>query len=302
MIRSAPAPLYILSRLVRENNIKVVLTGEGADEVLGGYNIFKEDKIRRFWAKFPDSKTRPELLTTLYPYIKKDAEQGKSFWQLFFKKALTDVKNPYYSHRLRWDNTSYIKKFFNKDYSKLFDDNNHILNPLDNYISKDIMNWHPLSRAQYLEMTLFMSGYLLSSQGDRMMMGNSVEGRFPFLDHRVVEFASTIPPEYKIKVLNEKYILKETYKNILPDSIVKRDKQPFRAPIYQCFLQNDGLNAEGILSKSNLKEFGYFNSNLVEKLVSKAKNANGQPIAARDDMAIVGITSMQLLHDFYVNN
>ncbi|MCK5077796.1 MAG: asparagine synthase (glutamine-hydrolyzing), partial [Calditrichia bacterium] len=84
-IRTAPAPLFILSRLVREHQIKVVLTGEGADEIFGGYNIFKEDKIRRFWAKYPNSKVRPELLTTLYPYIKKDANQGKSFWQLFFK-------------------------------------------------------------------------------------------------------------------------------------------------------------------------------------------------------------------------
>jgi len=300
MIRSAPAPLYILSRLVRENNIKVVLTGEGADEVFGGYNIFKEDKIRRFWAKFPDSQTRPELLSKLYPYIKKDVEQGKSFWKLFFKKALTDVQNPYYSHNLRWSNTSHIKKFFNKDYSKQFDENNHILNPLDNYISKDIMNWHPLSRAQYLEMTLFMPGYLLSSQGDRMMMGNSVEGRFPFLDHRIVEFASTIPPEYKLNVLNEKFILKEAYKDILPSSIVKRDKQPYRAPIYQCFLQDDGLNTDGVLNKSKLDELGYFNSKTVEKLVSKAKNANGQSIAARDDMAIVGITSLQMLHELFV--
>jgi len=300
MIRSAPAPLYILSRLVRENNIKVVLTGEGADEVFGGYNIFKEDKIRRFWAKFPDSQTRPELLSKLYPYIKKDVEQGKSFWKLFFKKALTDVQNPYYSHKLRWSNTSHIKKFFNKDYSKQFDENNHILNPLDNYISKDIMNWHPLSRAQYLEMTLFMPGYLLSSQGDRMMMGNSVEGRFPFLDHRIVEFASTIPPEYKLNVLNEKFILKEAYKDILPSSIVKRDKQPYRAPIYQCFLQDDGLNTDGVLNKSKLDELGYFNSKTVEKLVSKAKNANGQSIAARDDMAIVGITSLQMLHELFV--
>jgi asparagine synthase (glutamine-hydrolysing) len=302
MIRSAPAPLYILSRLVRENNIKVVLTGEGADEVFGGYNIFKEDKIRRFWARFPDSKIRPELLTTLYPYIKKDSGQGKNFWQLFFKKGLTDIHNPYYSHKLRWDNTSYIKKFLNKDYLKLFNENDHILHPLENYINKDILKWHPLSRAQYLEMSLFMSGYLLSSQGDRMMMGNSVEGRFPFLDHRVIEFANTVPPEYKINILNEKYILKHAYKDILPESIVERDKQPYRAPIYQCFIQNDESNTNDVLSKQTLNKFGYFNSNFVDKLISKANNANGQPIAARDDMAIVGITSLQLLHDMYVIN
>ena len=145
-----------------------------------------------------------------------------------------------------------------------------------------------------------MSGYLLSSQGDRMMMGNSVEGRFPFLDHRVIEFANTIPPEYKINILNEKYILKHAYKDILPDSIAKREKQPYRAPIYQCFLQNDGLNTNDVLSKSKLDNFGYFNPNLVNKLIKKANGANGQQIAARDDMAIVGITSMQMLHEQFV--
>ena len=149
-------------------------------------------------------------------------------------------------------------------------------------------------------MKLFMSGYLLSSQGDRMMMGNSVEGRFPFLDHRVIEFANTIPPEYKLKVLNEKYILKETYKDILPDSIIKRDKQPYRAPIYQCFLGNGRYNPNDVLADQKLEDYGYFNSKLVNKLVDKAKKANGQPIAARDDMAIVGITSLQMLHELFV--
>ena len=85
-----------------------------------------------------------------------------------------------------------------------------------------------------------------------------------------------------------------------PESIVNRDKQPYRAPIYQCFLQNDGLNTNDVLSKSKLDSFGYFNSNIVDKLFKKANSANGQPIAARDDMAIVGITSMQMLHEQFV--
>ena len=121
MIRTAPTPLYILSGLVRENNIKVVLTGEGADEIFGGYNIFKEDKIRRFWAKYPNSKMRPTLLSALYPYIAKDP-RAKRFWQLFFKKDLTNVQYPYYSHKLRWDNTAHIKKFLNKDYTTFFNE------------------------------------------------------------------------------------------------------------------------------------------------------------------------------------
>jgi len=214
MLRTAPSPLYILSGLVRENGIKVVLTGEGADEVFGGYNIFKEDKIRRFWAESPGSTVRPRLLLPLYPYISRDPRTDR-FWQGFFKKGLEDTGNKYYSHLIRWNNTSRIKHYFNDAYSGVFDEAG-IFQELDRYIDPDILRWHPLCRAQYLEKTLFMSGYLLSSQGDRMMMGHSVEGRFPFLDHNVIEFANTIPPKYKIRVLNEKYILKKAYEDMLP--------------------------------------------------------------------------------------
>jgi asparagine synthase (glutamine-hydrolysing) len=299
LIRTAPAPLFILSKLVRENNIKVVLTGEGADEVFGGYNIFKEDKIRRFWAKFPESRMRPELLNSIYPYINNNP-QSKLFWQLFFKKQLTKTDNPYYSHLLRWENTSYIKRFFNKDFTAQFDDTSQIYDPLDNYLDPDMIRWHPLSRAQYLEMVLFMSGYLLSSQGDRMMMGNSVEGRFPYLDYQVIEFANTIPPGFKMNVLNEKYILKKCFEHLLPASVVQRAKQPYRAPIYQCFLGESESNLSYLFDSELIKKYGYFNPGAVNRLISKAHRSNGEPISIRDDMAMVGIASLQLLHAFYL--
>ena len=69
ILRTSPTPMMILSKKVRERNIKVVITGEGADEFLGGYNIFKEAKIRRFWAREPNSKIRPKLLSRFYPYL-----------------------------------------------------------------------------------------------------------------------------------------------------------------------------------------------------------------------------------------
>ena len=70
ILRTAPTPMMLLSGLVRDNDIKVVLTGEGADEFLGGYDIFKEAKIRKFWSVNPNSTWRPRLLEKLYPYIK----------------------------------------------------------------------------------------------------------------------------------------------------------------------------------------------------------------------------------------
>ncbi|UCF65625.1 MAG: asparagine synthase (glutamine-hydrolyzing), partial [bacterium] len=160
MIRTAPGPLFLLSKLVRENGIKVVLTGEGSDEVFGGYDIFKEDKIRRFWARFPDSEIRPKLLTRMYPYLMTDGKQANAFWMQFFKKELLNTDNPYYSHIIRWDNTGVILNYFNKDFIYETDRSDH--QELSAYLQPEMMHWHSLARAQYLEIDTFMSGYLLS--------------------------------------------------------------------------------------------------------------------------------------------
>jgi asparagine synthase (glutamine-hydrolysing) len=296
MIRTAPAPLYLLSGLVRQNNIKVILTGEGADEFFGGYDIFKEDKIRRFWAKSPESKLRPRLFSALYPFVARDPRMER-FWQMFFKKGLLDTGNPYYSQLVRWHNTSQIKRFFTGAYRGRFNED-RIVDELDEYIDPDISRWHPLCRAQYLEAVLFMSGNLLSSQGDRMMMGHSVEGRFPFLDHNVIEFAGRIPPAYKIYGLNEKFVLKKSFRDILPDSVVYRPKQPYRAPISQCFA-GDNISASMLL-EDNIIKYGYFDYMQVAQLLNKFKSADWKNVSERDDMSLVGIVSMQLLHYHFI--
>ena len=301
MMRTAPAPLFALSKLVRSNNIKVVLTGEGADEIFGGYNIFKEDKLRRFWAKQPNSKNRPLLLSRLYPYVLKSQNSVNPFWQSFFKQGLNETDSPYYSHKIRWSNTAKTRLFFEENIKKHFPSNSHY-KELNDYLNPDISNWHSLNRAQYLETTLFMSGYLLSSQGDRMMMGNSVEGRFPYLDHRVIEYANKLPPEMKIRVLNEKYILKETFRDLLPEMITNRPKQPYRAPIGQTFLSDESPELiRELINKTKLKEYGYFNTSasgrLLQQMGKPAKN-----ISAKDDMALAALVSVQLLHHHFVEN
>ncbi len=301
MMRTAPAPLFALSSLVRDHGIKVVLTGEGADEMFGGYNIFKEDMIRRFWARQPQSVCRPMLLARLYPYILKDEKAINPFWQGFFKKHLVDTDDPFYSHWLRWNNTAHLKTVFAPHVKEHFQFENQ-LQKVRNYLIPDFTLWHPLNRAQYLEAALFMNGYLLSSQGDRMMMGHSVEGRFPFLDHHVVAFASRIPPDMKIKGLNEKYLLKQAYQDLLPQDIIKRNKQPYRAPIASVFLgpKAPPLIRE-LLSPSVLKEYGYFNPLAIERLQAKLEKLGSQT-SARDEMAMVAAVSTQLLHYHFVKS
>ena len=131
IIRTAPTPLFMLSKLVRESNFKVVLTGEGADEIFAGYNIFKEDKIRRFWARQPDSKWRPRLLEKLYPYIFSQANQrSRQFLEGFFKKDLSHTDSPVYSHLLRWHNTSQLKSFLDDDFRLVGDSMGGFVQPV----------------------------------------------------------------------------------------------------------------------------------------------------------------------------
>ena len=144
----------------------------------------------------------------------------------------------FYSHLLRFNNSNHIKKHFSdrinqclKDYSPL--------DVLEKRLPENFDSWDQLSKSQWLETTVFMSGYLLSSQGDRMAMANSVEGRYPFLDYRVIEFCSSLPSDYKLNGLNEKYLLKKLLKNRIPEKILKRPKQAYRAPIRSVFLDKD---------------------------------------------------------------
>ena len=298
MMRTAPAPLLALSRLVRKNGIKVVLTGEGADEIFGGYNIFKEDKVRRFWARNPDSAFRPLALTKLYGYIQRDP-QAEAFWKLFFRKGLEDVDNPYYSHLIRWNNSVQMRRFFHPDLKARFPSDEEMFADLEAYLDPNMMRWHPLNRAQYLEMSLFMSCYLLNSQGDRMMMGNSIEGRFPFLDHRLIEFAATIPPRHKINGLTEKYVLKKSYEDLVPPAIVNRPKKPYRAPIAPCF-RGESLAAR-VIRPEALEQAGLANAATFGKLMQKA-GGDGRGLSERDEMAVATVTSLQLLNHHFIDH
>ncbi len=207
--------------------------------------------------------------------------------------------NPYYSHLLRWDNTSQIRTIFGpaiKDGFAQVSQNKEV----DAYVAGELNNWHSLNQAQYLEAALFMNGYLLSSQGDRMMMGNSVEGRFPFLDHNVIEFAAQIPPHLKLNGLTEKYVLKQSFRDFLPENIIKRAKQPYRAHIAQVFLGEKRPELIGeLISENKIKEYGYFNPVAAKQLINKLSRLNASA-GARDDMAIVAMVSTQLMHYHFI--
>jgi asparagine synthase (glutamine-hydrolysing) len=301
LLRTAPVPMYLLSRLARENNFKVVLTGEGADEVFAGYNIFKEAKVRQFWSRDPDSRFRPRLLERLYPYIFKNPARGRCYLQNFFSVNIDGARDPLFSHRIRWENTGKNSLFFSDRVMAELD----AYKPVDEVLAalpagfpeRDV-----LSRAQFLEMGIFLSNYLLSSQGDRVAMGNSLELRVPFLDFRVIEFAMKLPPSWKLKVLNEKYILKESFRRLIPEAIISRPKHPYRAPIRDVFFgAGDGYVHE-FLSEEYLKQTGYFDPVKTGCLVNRFIKSDCFVESETQNMALTGILSTQILHEQFIEN
>jgi len=284
LLRTAPIPLFFLSELVRDSGLKVVLTGEGSDEVFGGYNIFLEDKLRRFWARQPDSHFRYLLAGKLYPYIFKDSRM-RSTLRYFFSRHLENTDDPLYSHIIRWDNTAKIKKYFSEDVVSAIAGYN-CYDELRESLPENFSERDGFSKTQYLEMSLFMSNYLLSSQGDRVAMAHSVEIRLPYLDYRIIDFMAQIPAKLKISAMKEKYLLKKSFQGILPDSIIARKKHPYRAPIRQALLNEETVD---VLSEKNGDDTGLFNTKKVQLLLKKIQTATSP--SEIDNMALVGILS-----------
>ena len=296
--RTAPAPMLLLAGLVRKNNIKVVITGEGADEMLAGYDIFKEAKIRRFWAKQPNSTIRPRLLTKLYPYIPQIRQANPAILKMFYGYKLEEIDNPFYSHLLRWNNSNHIKKHFSADI-KSYLEGYSILDDLESKLPSEFAGWDYLEKAQWLETSIFMSGYLLSSQGDRMAMANSVEGRYPFLDYRVIEFCNSLPGDFKMRGLDEKYILKRMMKNRIPESILKRSKQAYRAPVKSAFVNNNPPEyVREMLRPETFSKAGIFDWNSISDLIRKIERTGNS--SEVDDMVLASVISTHLLHNLFV--
>jgi asparagine synthase (glutamine-hydrolysing) len=304
LLRTAPAPMFLLAGLVRQHGYKVVLTGEGADEMLGGYDLFKEAKIRRFWAARPDSRLRPLLLKRLYPYLPQLRSQSPEYLKAFFGTRPEDCASPLFSHLPRFALTARLKAFFSADVkTQLADYDAHT--DLCASLPASYGRWDAFARAQYLETAGLLPDYILSSQGDRVAMAHAIEGRFPFLDHRVVEFAARLPTRFKMKALQEKYLLKRAFAEHVPEAVRRRTKQPYRAPESKSFfgvpdrpLRYDYV--ADMLGPQRLRDFGVFSPDAVGRLVDKARS--GQAVAAKDNMALVGILSTQLLVQRFIRD
>ncbi len=296
LVRTAPAPLFLLARLASQSGVRAVLTGEGADELFGGYDLFKEVKVRRFCAALPGSRLRPLLFKRLYHYMPALQALPADMLAAFYRARPEDLLDPLFSHRPRWSVTSGLKRLYHPDVRSELGRYDPI-EDLREKLPSGFDCWDPFFRAQYLE-TLILLPALLAVQGDRVATANGIMLRTPFLDRRVVELATTLPVHMKMRGLKEKYLLRRATKSVVPDDLRQRVKQPYRAPESACFLSSEGEGdrqawVEDVLSEERLRRDGVFEPSSVAALIRKIEQ--GAAPSARDDMAVVAVLSTGLV-------
>jgi len=296
LVRTGPAPLYLLSRLTQERGIKVVLSGEGADELFLGYDLFKETVVRLFCLRQPESRWRPLLFDRLYPYLAQ-RQRGGEFWRKFFLQAGVP-DDPLFSHLPRFQLTGRIKGFYSPEMREAVRDAD-ALDSLRSSLPADFSRWPALHRAAYLEMVTLLSPYLLSSQGDRMALAHGVEGRVPFLDHRLFEFVASLPPDSKLRGLREKHLLRRWASRHVPQEVLDRPKQPYRAPDVPAFFgEHEAPYVAELLDAAAIERAGLFNPEAVARLVHRCRA--GRATGFRENQALVGILSTQLWFEAFV--
>jgi asparagine synthase (glutamine-hydrolysing) len=302
-LRTALVPMLHLSRLVHDHGLKVVLTGEGADELFAGYDIFREAKLRRFWARDPSSRLRPLLFARIHRYLLHDLADSGAVGQRFFAHGLEDTSDPLYSHRLRFRSTERILRLFSVELLEQALAEGGPTRRLEQRLPKAFSSFTALAQAQYLEIASFFEGYLLHAQGDRMLMGNSIEGRFPYLDYRVAEFAAGLGDSAKLRGLREKDILRRSTARFLPAEIVIRAKRPYRAPIVQALAGPEAPGyVEELMRPERLRESGVLSPEVTGRVLHKCRENAERGVGEIDEMALAGAVSVMLLYEHLVAN
>lgn len=302
LFRTAAVPLFLLSRMVHDEGRKLVMTGEGADEILLGYDLFREVSIRRFWARQSDSEWRGKLFQRLYSYLPQYRNPRYLGMVLeSYRATLIAPDDPHYAMAVRWQNGQKLSEYF----SPALQERAKAYNPLSEFepwLPHCYSSSDDIERAQMVELSTLLGNYLLSSQGDRMTMAHGVEGRYPYLDEGFVEFANRLPRSIKLRGLKDKFILRQSFSNMLPNKIANRPKVAYQSPDLKGFFINGQCPdyVEALMSRKCIEETGLFNASRVEQLVQKGRSFNLVRAGMRDNMAFTLILSTQLLNEIFV--
>jgi asparagine synthase (glutamine-hydrolysing) len=295
VIRSAGVPLYLLAQSTREQGITVVATGEGADELYWGYDLFKEAKVRAFCARDPDAAWRASLFDRMYPYFASTGGRRGESWRRFFLDA-GPACDPLFSHQTRFAATSGVKSLYSGDTRAALAG----VDPLERLrddLPEEFGRMSVLERAAYLELTTLLGNHLLAAQADRVGMAHGIEGRFPFLDHRVFAHSVATRPQDKLAGLREKIAVRRVAAEVVPPIVAQRPKQPYRAPEAAAFFANEPEWVTERLSPEAVRAVGIYDERAVAGLVRRCRA--GRATGFRENMALMGVLSTQVWHETF---
>jgi asparagine synthase (glutamine-hydrolysing) len=298
--RTAYVPMYLLSKQANQNGLKVVLSGEGADEVFLGYDIFRETLLRSIWPSLRAVEAE-KFLGSIYKFVPHISGGGLGAAKEFFVRNSEGIERSTYSHDLRFRNNNFHLRIIGRqgfDYA--------LLNELIETQFPD-RNGSAIQRGQFIEFVTLLQGYLLSTQGDRMSFAHGVETRCPFLDPNVVRIASKLHLHSLIsKSFDEKHILKVAFKDRLPEQILDKPKRPYISPdagfISRAFSTSKWRDWSKELSNgSALQSIPTIDHRFCGRLIEKLSKLSDRQISPRETQAATFLLSLGTLDQQFVS-
>jgi asparagine synthase (glutamine-hydrolysing) len=307
LVTTESIPLMALSGLASEHG-KVVLTGEGSDEAMGGYRFFCWEALEQKFGPVVSkliALTHQLQLRELNPMMPTKADRAWADNVFGFYPA--SMMKFRYMRRIR-------EMVYTPD--MLARANGRDDREFTSILPRDAMgSWDQLNRSLYVSSRIFMAHHLLGPHGDRALMANSVEGRYPFLDRRVQELLAQVPPKFKTKWNRDKSLLRRAMKDRLPREVIQRKKQPFLAPFGTAFVGDSTTDhIRDLLTPHMIKAYGYFDASKVALLIQAMEahsDEHGQsdPVGFNrhtiertiEGMALTFVVSTQLLEEMIRN-
>lgn len=290
LTRTASASSIGLAATIERAGSRAVLSGEGADELLCGYDLFKLAAVRDTW----NSQEGPP--SGLSDIVAQEVTRGRAVPAAFYEEGVAHRDDPLFSHLPRWKGASRILRYLAPDHRAAISVDG-VLEAVRERLPGAYYRWSAVEQAQYLEASYFLPSSLLASQCDRPYMAHSIEARYPFLDEDVVDFALTLPQESKLAGVVEKAVLKRAVAADIPAAIRDRPKQPYTAPEGDVFRSAAGERLMDVaLSHDALVGHGVFDPKRVTWLADKLRHGR---TSFHDDLALLWIVSIQVLADTY---
>lgn len=277
---------YLLSRAVRDAGYKVVLTGEGSDEILGGYPHFRRDMLL-----YNREGQDPQAIAELLRWLDEHNSVSRGLLLPDGEVGNLDAVRRVLGYVPSWIETfssrtvkarPLLADWFQQKYGHREGEYN-ILDDTD--FLRQLKGRDALHQSLYLWSKTVMAGYILTMLGDRMEMAHSIEGRVPFLDHKLVELIANQPVNQKIRGMTEKYVLREAVKDVITDTVYRRQKHPFLSPpatlnpddTFQTFVQD-------MLRGENMRAIPFFNQNEVIALLDRLSEMDAGARTAFDQL------------------